>query len=281
MRQSALATANYESNESLQGLTGLARVRRLGEIAGSAVTDDESEEDDPLVPRIRRGAPTPNLRPLRRNTFSGTSSEADAAGSVRQGPAREGPLTPPMEIHADEEEVAGEEAAEVPDEPLPPALAEDGLPPASTSDPNRHALVPMAAGAQMEATIDLPAPPPNSLPAYSAHLGPQELRLISTVHLDETHPAASFFAALANASVSAGPVPPVDPQREQPEEYSTGGKKMKVFINKGGVRMNQTHTGPLYIKVGRGGRIEGRIEVGKVDMATSLEVAVSFFDTGR
>lgn len=266
MRVSALSTEAYGTSS----VTGLAAVRRLGEISESAL-DDTSEEDDPLVPRIRRGAPMPNLRPLgqqRRNTFSGTSSEADAAGSVRLGPDREGPLTPPMEMHADDEE------AEM--EPPPPTLEDDDPGPVTTTSvPNRSALESGPNG-EIAATIDLPAPPPNALPAYTAHLGPQELRLISTVHLDESHPAASFFAALANNSVSAGPVPPVDPQREQPSEYSTGGKKMKVYVNRGGMRMNQANTGPLYIKVGRGGRIEGRVEIGKADYGTNLEVAVSF-----
>lgn len=277
MRASALATSNYQSAET--------SLRRPGPPDTSAIaTDEETEDDDPLVPRIRRNAPTPILRPLRRNTFSGTSSEADAAGSVRLGPVREGPLTPPIEVQTgedggdtleerenplDQQQEEGEEG-EVP----PPALHPEDRPP--QTEPNRHALVPVGPGGEISATIDLPAPPPNALPAYSAHLGPQELRLISTVHLDESHPAAAFFAALANSSVSAAPTPPVDPQREQPMEYSAGGKKVKVYVRKGGMRMNQTQTGPLYIKVGRGGKIEGRVEVGRVDYATSLEISVSF-----
>jgi hypothetical protein len=120
-----------------------------------------------------------------------------------------------------------------------------------------------------------PLPPALSLlPPYNAHLAPQEIRLISTVHLDQAHPSQSFFTALANSLVHASPVAADDPQREQPQDYTTGGRKMKLTLTKGGYRMNANATGPLYVKVGRGGRIEGRVEIGKVDYASSVEVSV-------
>jgi hypothetical protein len=117
--------------------------------------------------------------------------------------------------------------------------------------------------------------PTNGLPAYSAHLAHDELRIISTVHLDQNHPSAAFFSALASSSVHASTDAPPDPQAEQPGEWTTGGKKLRLSLTRGGQRMTGNESGPVYVKVGRSGVIEGRIEVGKVDHATSLEVAVS------
>lgn len=124
-------------------------------------------------------------------------------------------------------------------------------------------------------TVDLPPPPPNALPAYSAHLANDELRLISTVHLDQNHPAAAFFAALTASSIHATAEPPSDPQLDQTTELSTGGKKLKLTLSRGGYRASSNASGPVYVKVGRRGVIEGRIEVGKIDHGTTLELAVS------
>jgi hypothetical protein len=124
-------------------------------------------------------------------------------------------------------------------------------------------------------TVDLPPPPPNALPAYSAHLANDELRLISTVHLDQNHPAAAFFAALTASSIHATAEAPSDPQLDQTTELSTGGKKLKLALSRGGYRASSNATGPVYVKIGRRGVIEGRIEVGKIDHGTTLEIAVS------
>ena len=121
--------------------------------------------------------------------------------------------------------------------------------------------------------LNLPTPiemPPN----YNAHLGQDELRLISTVHLEENHPAAAFFSQMISSALS--PVnDTVGLQETDVPEQTAGGKKLKMTLTTGGQRVNPNGTGPLFVRLGRGGKIEGRIEVGKVDHVTALEVAVS------
>lgn len=189
-----------------------------------------ADDDDPLVPRLLRHPPTPNLRALqRRYTISeGVSS----------------PVTSPV---LDEAERASP----------PPLMA---MPP----------MTDFVAGL-MDQPLDLPPPPSAELPAYNPHLARDELRLISAVHLDQNHPAAAYFTAVSSS------VNRVDQPQETPlhEDMSTGGKKVRVVLNRGGERMNKNGTGPMYIRMGRRGRISGRIQVGKVDHATDLEVAVS------
>lgn len=118
--------------------------------------------------------------------------------------------------------------------------------------------------------MELPRPPANALPAYSPHLLRDELRLISAVHLDQTHPAAAFFNHIATNFQAPGGT-----QREQLGEMSTGSKKLKLVMTRGAERMNINGTGPMFLRLPRGGDIAGRIEVGKVDHATQLEVSVS------
>lgn len=120
--------------------------------------------------------------------------------------------------------------------------------------------------------IELPPPPANALPAYNAHLAHDELRLISSVHLDQNHPAAAFFSAMTSSVNRGGGS---SSEGAQTEEMTTGGKKLKVTITRGGRRLNENGTGPIFVRLGRGGTVEGRIDVGKVDYATALEVSVS------
>lgn len=309
-----------------------------------AVESEESDDDDPLVPRIRRIPPTRPMVANRRNTFSGISSLPDlrpsilpashaaAGGSAArarrcsvEGDTRlrqmhlslgdavfeEDETDGATDADEGEEEGQGEGGAEGSGQRRRSRRAaaqdatEDSGPDMSmggTSDSDSaHRPHPSDAPPDVPTTrmaesaphpeddtaprpvdpsfdSDLamqPLPPSLSLlPPYNPHLAPQEIRLISTVHLDQAHPSQTFFTALANSLVHAAPVPQDDPQREQPQEYTTGGKKMKLSLTKGGYRMNQNATGPLYVKVGRGGRIEGRVEVGKVDYASSVEVSV-------
>lgn len=128
-------------------------------------------------------------------------------------------------------------------------------------------------GIDMRLPLDLP-PPPEQPPGYSAHLAENELRLISTVHLEENHPAAAFFSQMTSTALSpvqpAAVLPPVDPV-----EQETGGKKLKLTLTSGGERVNPNGTGPLFIRMNRHGKITGRIDVGKVDHVTGLEVSVS------
>ncbi|KAK6903239.1 hypothetical protein I203_108504 [Kwoniella mangroviensis CBS 8507] len=121
--------------------------------------------------------------------------------------------------------------------------------------------------------VDLPIPT-SEPPIYSPSLGRDELRLISTVHLSADHPASAYFNAIAQS-----PPPPAGPSSSSnvaggDSDISTGGKKLKLTLTRGGRRMNANGTGPLYIKLGREDWVEGRIEVGKVDRAVGLEVAI-------
>lgn len=190
--------------ESVAGRSSASRGCAIAE-------DDDTDEDDPLVPRFIRPNPALNLIPLpqRRATFGGSERRPPSPSSSSNGPL---PLMLPVEV---------------------------------------------------------PPPPANALPAYSPHLLRDELRLISAVHLDRTHPAAAFFNNLATNFTSPGGT-----QRVQPEEVTTGGKKLKVTLTKGAERVNANGTGPVFIRLPRGGEIAGRVEVGKVDHATRLEIAI-------
>jgi len=64
-------------------------------------------------------------------------------------------------------------------------------------------------------------------------------------------------------------------------EEITGGKKLKINIKRGALRMNGNGMGPLLIRMGREGWIEGTVEVGKVDGAVGLEVSVGRLLTWR
>lgn len=44
--------------------------------------------------------------------------------------------------------------------------------------------------------------------------------------------------------------------------------------------MNDNGTGPIFIRLGRGGVVEGRIDVGKVDHVIGLEASVSVISVG-
>lgn len=134
---------------------------------------------------------------------------------------------------------------------------------------------------EMDSTqVILDLPPPAELPpGYSAHLAEDELRLISTVHLDQNHPAASFFSQMtsnalsplqANSGLPGG-------SGSGPTEQSTGSKKLKLTLTTGAERTNISGSGPMFIRMNRGGKIEGRLELGKVDHVTGLDVAVSCF----
>lgn len=230
---------------------------RTGSVGSEAVID---EEDDPLVPRARRQPPALNLRPLRRDTLATITALGDLPSSA---PARSSALA--SAIAESDTETETEQSHSTPAEMGGSAPSVDSLAPPPISADQPH----------IPATIDLPAPPINSLPAYSATLQNDELRLISTVHLDPTHPSASFFSALTNSQVTSGPIAPADPQVEHDVTCETGGKKLRLKIIKGGRRTNGNGTGPIYIKMKRGGTIEGTLELGKVDHAVALEVAVS------
>ncbi|WWD01089.1 hypothetical protein V866_008027 [Kwoniella sp. B9012] len=121
--------------------------------------------------------------------------------------------------------------------------------------------------------VDLPIPT-SEPPIYSPSLGRDELRLISTVHLSADHPASAYFNAIAQS-----PPPSAGPSSSTivaggDSDISTGGKKLKLILTRGGRRLNANGTGPLYIKLGREDWVEGRIEIGKVDRAVGLEVAI-------
>jgi len=213
--EAALGASN-QSPRALSGFIGgrtpINRRSALGTSPrsdGSAIADDDdTDEDDPLVPRIIRPSPALQLVPLpmRRATFA--------------APART---------------------------------------PSPTSDQQNALQLP----------VEVPRPPANALPAYSPHLLRDELRLISAVHLDQTHPAAAFFNHIAHSYNASGGT-----QRVQTEDMMTGSKKLKLTMTKGAERMNANGTGPIFIRLPRGGDLAGRIEVGKADHATQLEVSV-------
>jgi hypothetical protein len=236
----------------------------------------ESAESDGLGP-LRRGSFGSEIR-LPRTDFLGTSPLPISEDVIEEDTAEEeeedhdvlssdddDPLIPrrpsdygPRIIHARRNTIAVTAPAPDPAAAETPALA-----------------LSLPANGPAPFTVDLPPPPPNALPAYSAHLANDELRLISTVHLDQNHPAAAFFAALTASSIHATAEAPSDPQLDQTTELSTGGKKLKLTLSRGGYRASSNANGPVYVKVGRRGVIEGRIEVGKIDHGTTLEIAVS------
>ncbi|KAK4689759.1 hypothetical protein P7C73_g334, partial [Tremellales sp. Uapishka_1] len=109
-----------------------------------------------------------------------------------------------------------------------------------------------------------PSPVPATLPAYSANLARDELRLISTVHLADSHPASGFF----NAST------PSVPRVSEECCITTGGKRLKLTLTRGACRVNANGTGPIFIKLGRGDRVEGIVEVGKGEGGIGLDVVI-------
>ncbi|OCF36382.1 hypothetical protein I316_01629 [Kwoniella heveanensis BCC8398] len=153
---------------------------------------------------------------------------------------------------------------------------------------DRFATLSTSLGANT-ATLDLPRPAAEP-PMYSPSLGRDELRLISTVHLASDHPAAAFFNAIASSPTDETGTPITRSQGQTtvgqtsaaaaengeavPSVTATGGKKLKITITKGGHRTNANGTGPLYIRLARGESVEGTVEVGKVDHAVGLEVAI-------
>ena len=125
---------------------------------------------------------------------------------------------------------------------------------------------------QAQLPLELPAPPANALPPYNPHLAHDELRLISSVHLDQNHPAAAFFSAMTT-SMNRGNHP--SHEGIQAEELTSGGKKLRVTITRGGHTMDNASNGPIHVRLGRGGTVEGRIDIGKVTYGLGLEVSVS------
>ncbi|WWC60810.1 uncharacterized protein I303_103386 [Kwoniella dejecticola CBS 10117] len=151
------------------------------------------------------------------------------------------------------------------------------VPSASYPRPDTSALstsLGQAATSLTEGYIDLPIPSFEP-PIYSPSLGRDELRLISAIHLSADHPASAYFNAIAQSPPPpAGPLPSLANGAGSPTDVSTGNKKLRLTITRGGRRMNVNGTGPLYIKAGREDWIEGRIDVGKVDRAVVLEIAI-------
>ncbi|WVF71919.1 hypothetical protein IAT40_006729 [Kwoniella sp. CBS 6097] len=163
-----------------------------------------------------------------------------------------------------------------------------GQPSSPQAPEDRFATLSTSLGAN-SATLDLPRPIAEP-PMYSPSLGRDELRLISTVHLASDHPAAAFFNAIASSPIDETGTPITRSQAGNPANAqvpvntengdagssvtATGGKKLKISLTKGGYRTNANGTGPLYIRLARAETVEGMIEVGKVDHAIGLEVAI-------
>lgn len=127
-------------------------------------------------------------------------------------------------------------------------------------------------------SLGLPTPPTETPPEYSPHLARDELRLISTVHLDENHPAAVMFSSMASTAMMTSAVRALHPEPTRLSDGNlcvTGNKKLKVSITRGGERYNNG-TGPTFIRLGRKGVVEGSIHLGKVDHVTGLDISVSF-----
>ncbi|WVQ78493.1 hypothetical protein IAT38_000579 [Cryptococcus sp. DSM 104549] len=143
--------------------------------------------------------------------------------------------------------------------------------------------------------VHLPAPTAEP-PAYHAELGQDELRLISTVHLSRDHLASAFFNAITSQphGAGAGAAPSAGasgtgaesgagvgsagategPALGRPGNMTTGRKKLRLTVTRGGERMNANGTGPMFVRMGRGGVIEGSVTVGNVDHAVGLEIAI-------
>ncbi|RXK42017.1 hypothetical protein M231_00738 [Tremella mesenterica] len=110
---------------------------------------------------------------------------------------------------------------------------------------------------------------PSALPVYSPHLHQDETRLFSTSHLDQTHPSALAFSHSLTSLNPPLNIPPPHPT------ISTGSKRLRVHLTRSAQRSNSNGTGPVLIKMGRGGVIEGKVEVGKgVEYGTKLEVII-------
>ena len=120
--------------------------------------------------------------------------------------------------------------------------------------------------------LDLPHPPEQP-PGYSAHLAQDELRLISTVHLDQNHPAAALFSQMTSAVLSPLQTESDSPS-SPPAEEIIGGKKCRMIITTGVEHINANGSGPAFMRLRRGSKVEGRIEIGNVDHVTGLEIAV-------
>ncbi|KAL7424208.1 hypothetical protein Q5752_001794 [Cryptotrichosporon argae] len=154
--------------------------------------------------------------------------------------------------------------------PSPPAFALSGQP--DDDDP----LVP-----RISRRATLAPANASELPAYSVDLARNELRLISTVHVLDSHPAAAFINAQralheAEADGEAGAdAAGRDTRRDAgPDEaVEMGSKKLRVTLTRGGVRPNANGTGPVSIRLKRGGSVEGHVTVG-MDRCVSLEVAI-------
>ena len=201
------------------------------------ITTFGDDEDDPLVPRLLRAPPERVPRPLRRQTDPLPSHPAPSAA----------PENAPIEEESTENTTEAEQT--------------------ETAGVVQARLDPLAQG---QATLELPGAPADALPSYSPHLARDELRLISTVHLDQNHPAAAFFSAMTASAITANPLASPPPATD---EQSTGGKKLKLTLTSGGETVQGS--GRLFVRMGRAGVVEGKIHVGKVDHATGLEVSVS------
>ncbi|ORY29960.1 hypothetical protein BCR39DRAFT_530320 [Naematelia encephala] len=123
----------------------------------------------------------------------------------------------------------------------------------------------------LEMPLEFPAPLQSELPVYSANLAADETRLISTVHLDESHPGASFFTAL-NRGIITSSQPPVEPSTHAP--IQTGSKKLSLTLTMSTERLNSNGTGPIFVRLPRLGKVEGTVTVGNVDYGTRLEVSI-------
>ena len=212
------------------GSSPSARGEALGQV-------EEDDDDDPLIPRQPRPAPVLNLRPLpRRNTLSGTTPDPPPdASSIDESDELFGPI-------------------------------EEGEDPVSPTD-----VVTSSSGSPVVQLPPEPPPPPpaSDLPTYSAHLHRDELRLISSAHLDENHPAAAYFNEVALRHIN----PPSSPQ--QSASIVTGSKKLRLILTRGGRRTNMNGTGPVSIRLRRDGVVEGRIEVGSgVEHGVKLEISL-------
>jgi len=150
--------------------------------------------------------------------------------------------------------------------PLPPR-------PLPIPEPETTTSLPL----DIDLPLDLPPPPVSALPPYSPHLANNELRLISTLHQEQSHPSAQFFSQMSSQLFSGAQQEDLGDGREE----ITGGKKLKINIKRGALRMNGNGMGPLLIRMGREGWIEGTVEVGKVDGAVGLEVSVGRLLTWR
>ncbi|WWC89850.1 uncharacterized protein L201_004778 [Kwoniella dendrophila CBS 6074] len=201
--------------------------------------EEDNDDDDPLIPRRRILDP----QTARRNTFTATD---------RPRPRR-------------------------------PTLSSGLSSSLGRTDSNADRGLTSLLG---EGYIDLPIPTSDP-PIYSPSLGRDELRLISSVHLSADHPASAYFNEIAQSPPPpSGPIPSSSLANLENNNNSdnsntissmntsAGNKKLRVNITRGAKRLNLNGTGPLYIKLAREEWVEGIINVGKVDRAVTLEVAI-------